>query len=89
MSKLLSRVRRLESQLQRPAVRAPHSREARDYWVSQVCRSLQGEEGVDEIGLTREMVDEVMAEYHSELKASGRKEVWSDQGSFVPPDRPS
>jgi hypothetical protein len=89
MSRLLKRLCKLESQLQRPAVRAPHSREARDYWVSQVCRSLQGEQGVDESGLTREMVDEVMAEYHAELKASGRKEVWSDQGSHMPPNPPS
>jgi len=79
MSTLLKRLCQLESQLNCSRGPARHSEEYRNYWCGQVKRALDGEKDVDLSGVTRELTDEVLADYREELNASGRgNEVWSD-----------
>ncbi len=69
MSRLLRRLSKLESQIQRSLPRPPHTRAERDYWVGQFYRELQGEKDFEDGGLTRAMTDEILAEYQASLKA--------------------
>ena len=73
MSRLLQRLRKLESQLKNSPGRLPYTREERDYWCSQVNRLLNGEEDVDVSGMTREMTDDILEDYHKELDAKKKQ----------------